>query len=228
MTRTGKIARLPRPVRDELNRRLRDGEPGKHLVAWLNAQPEARAVLAADFGGRAVTEQNLSEWKLGGHRGWLLQQEVLAGARELAAHAGDLRTAAGPLTDHLGVVLAARYAASLAKWDGETDSAVGRELRMLRQFCQDVVELRRGDHSAARLQMEQARLEAEQEETEEEVVAYFQRWAKNPQVRAAICNCEVSPEEREERMRVLFGLGPRAAAPSPPDGNRAADKPPSD
>lgn len=37
MTRTGKIARLPRYLRDSLNQRLRDGESGKKLTAWLNS-----------------------------------------------------------------------------------------------------------------------------------------------------------------------------------------------
>ena len=32
MTRNGKIARLPRALRDELNRRLQDGQPGVRLV----------------------------------------------------------------------------------------------------------------------------------------------------------------------------------------------------
>lgn len=43
-------------------------------------------------------------------------------------------------------------------------------------LCQDIVELRRGDHSGARLN-----LERERERTEEVVVAHFKRWAKNPQ-----------------------------------------------
>ena len=33
MTRTGKIARLPRTIRAQLNRRLEDGEPGSDLVS---------------------------------------------------------------------------------------------------------------------------------------------------------------------------------------------------
>jgi hypothetical protein len=32
MTRTGKIARLPREVRDQLNRRLRDGQKGGQVA----------------------------------------------------------------------------------------------------------------------------------------------------------------------------------------------------
>ena len=45
MTRTGKIARLPRQVRDELNRRLRDGQKGSQLAAWLNALPKVLSIL---------------------------------------------------------------------------------------------------------------------------------------------------------------------------------------
>jgi hypothetical protein len=61
MTRNGKIARLTRPIRDELNRRLQDGEPGVRLVAWLNGLPETQKILQVDFGGRPISEQNLSE-----------------------------------------------------------------------------------------------------------------------------------------------------------------------
>jgi hypothetical protein len=73
MSRTGKIARLPRPLRDELNRRLENGEQGQKLLHWLNKQPEAKAVLAEDFGGRPLNAQNLTEWKQGGLREWRQQ-----------------------------------------------------------------------------------------------------------------------------------------------------------
>ena len=63
MTRTGKIARLPRDIRNQLNRRLQDGEPGIRLVEWLNGLPDTQRVLASDFSGREISEQNLTEWK---------------------------------------------------------------------------------------------------------------------------------------------------------------------
>ena len=47
MTRLGKIARLSREIRDELNVRLQNGEVGRKLVEWLNGLPAAQAVLAA-------------------------------------------------------------------------------------------------------------------------------------------------------------------------------------
>jgi len=88
----------------------------------------------------------------------------------------------------------------------------------LRGLCQDIVELRRGDHSGARLQMEQARLEREREKTEEEVVAHFQRWLKNSAVRDLVCTNWISPEERERRLRAILGLPPEPPEPAAPDG----------
>jgi hypothetical protein len=71
------------------------------------------------------------------------------------------------------------------------------------------VAVRRGDHSGARLKMEQERLEREREKTEEEVIAHFQRWVKNPGMRDWICQAWISPEEREARLREIFGREPK-------------------
>jgi hypothetical protein len=213
MTRTGKIARLPRETREQLNRRLHDGEPGTQLVVWLNSLPEAQAVLAREFRGRPVSEQNLSEWKQGGYRDWLARQDTLAQVRELVADAGELAGATdGALVEHLATVLAARYAAALADWSGEPTAESRRQLRALRSLCQDIVELRRGDHSAARLKIEQERLARDRQQTEDEVVEHFKRWARNPKVRDWICCGSLSPEERERRLREIFGLSPHDTA----------------
>ncbi len=155
MTRIGKIARLPRDIRNQLNRRIADGEPGIRLVAWLNALESVRQVLAQDFGGREITEQNLSEWKQGGYQDWVARQEMLSCARELAGEAAELTEAAnGSLADHLAVVLSARYAKLVAGWTGDMDEEFRRQVRGLRTLCQDVVELRRGDHSEGRLKLD--------------------------------------------------------------------------
>src|SRR5436190_14915780 len=212
MTGKGKIARLPRGIRDQLNRRLDEGEAGKELVQWLNELPEVRDIMARQFGGRPINEQNLSEWKARGHREWLARQEALAHARELAADAQELGEATdGKLTDHLATVLAARYAAALGGWNGEVSDEFRQKLRALRGLCQDIVELRRGDHSGARLNMERERLERESEKTEVEVVEHFKRWAMKPEVREWISRDWLSPEERERRLRQIFGLESKTA-----------------
>ena len=99
--------------------------------------------------------------------------------------------------------------------DGELD------LKTLREFCHDVVALRRGDHSGARLKMEQDRLEREREKTEEEVITHFERWAENQQVRDCLCQNWISPVERKRRLREIFGLPPEP--PEPPTAGAPAD-----
>jgi hypothetical protein len=116
----------------------------------------------------------------------------------------------GKLTDHLATVVAARYASALAGWNGEVTEELRRKLRALRGLCQDIVELRRGDHSGARLKMEQERLEREREKTEEEVVPHFQRWIKKSALRDLIGSDDLSDEEKQARMREIFGLAPKS------------------
>jgi len=70
MTRNGKIARLPRTVREQLNRKLDDGQPSKSLVAWLNSLAPVQAILQKEFNGTPINQSNLSDWKLGGFRDW--------------------------------------------------------------------------------------------------------------------------------------------------------------
>ena len=74
-----------------------------------------------------------------------------------------------------------------------------------------------GAITAARLNLEQERLEREREKTEEEVVEHFKRWAKNPEVRDWICQDWLSPEERERRLREMLGLKPKKPAEAATD-----------
>ena len=207
-----------------MNRRLQKGEQGGPLLAWLNALPDVSAVLAREFVGVPISKQNLCEWRAGGFTEWQARQETLDQARELAADAGEITAATdGKLTDHLATVLAVRYASALHGWNGEVTEDFRKKLRALRGLCQDIVELRRGDHSGARLKMEQERLERVRDKTEEEVVAHFQRWLKNPEVRDLVCQDYVSPAERARRLREIFGLEPKPPEPpEPPEASSAA------
>src|ERR1039458_5470958 len=104
MTRHGKIARLPHTIREQINRRLQNGDEGKEIVEWLNALPEVRAVVDAEFGGQPVSEMNLSNWRLGGYRDWEAQQEAVAAVRRLGADAAEIHQAAGgPLGGQLAI-----------------------------------------------------------------------------------------------------------------------------
>src|SRR5229473_3322936 len=117
MTRTGKIARLPVEIRHQLNRRLQDGKPGKQLVVWLNSLPEVREALKEEFGARPITEQNLSEWKLGGYADWERHEGSCALVARLTDEAGDLKVAAGDgvVSDRLATLVAGMKVSTVAE-----------------------------------------------------------------------------------------------------------------
>ncbi len=191
LTGNGKIARLPREIRERLNRRILDGEKGKSLVAWLNSLPEVQAVMAGEFGGKPVREQNLSEWRQGGYRGWLAAEEAREVVSQFAENTEQWNTQDHPpLTDVLALWAASHYAIASRKLS-ETDGPEG--WRLLREMCHDIVELRRGDHSARRIEIERERVAAEtpgaDRRFKRDVIKGLETlgaWVKeNPQARAA-------------------------------------------
>ena len=111
MTRIGKIARLPLPLRQQLNQRLLNGEPGTRLLEWLNALPQVQSILAADFEAHPINAQNLTDWKKGGYRDWVAQQAALDLAQRLGQEATQLPSEDHPpFTETLALWLASRYA----------------------------------------------------------------------------------------------------------------------
>lgn len=166
MTRTGKIARLPRGIREQLNIRLEDGEKGRRLVNWLNAHPKVREVLRAQFGKRPINEQNLTEWKQGGFVDWQKHQEAREWVREIADESVELEEEAG------GGSVADRLSASIGVALGRCLRAVSenavndpKQRRALLDLVQELTQLRRGDHVGQQLQIERERWEAEKTET---------------------------------------------------------------
>jgi hypothetical protein len=166
MARYGKIARLPRGIRAQLNIRLQDNADGAQILAWLNSLPEVRKILAENFDARPINKQNLSDWRLGGFKEWLIHQDILSHAQQLAANQQELQTVipGRSFTDHLAGAVAFRYAAILAAAGVELDEKSRAQLRSLGRACQAVVKLRRSDHNAARLKIETERWERVREQ----------------------------------------------------------------
>lgn len=76
--RTGKIARLPHAIREQLNKRLLAGEKTVSILAWLDGLPEVAAVLLGHFRGAMISVENLRQWRAGGYRDWLASQQPRA------------------------------------------------------------------------------------------------------------------------------------------------------
>lgn len=152
MPRNGKIARLPRSIREQLNLKLDDAESGANLVDWLNSLDPVKRVLDRDFGGRPVTEQNLSEWRQGGFLDWQRQQENSDWVGTLAGDAELLTGRAGvmPISDRLATMASVslgRLIPTLAA-DALSDSAKREDFwRLLRELGR----LRRDDFESLRV-----------------------------------------------------------------------------
>ena len=160
----GKIARLPHHIREQIHARLREGQPAKPILAWLNSSPDVQQILAASYGGRPIDDGNLSEWKKRNHPAWLLQQAALAQTAHFLSESRQLAQAGqGALTDHLATFVAARYALATRQMEDQVDE--GQQWTLLRALCHDVVRLRRGDHLAESLRLQRQLQEMRQPKT---------------------------------------------------------------
>jgi hypothetical protein len=70
MSRTGKIARLPLAIREQVNTRLQQGDTSRSIADWLNSEPSVKPILDHDFKGRPITENNVNQWRKGGFQEW--------------------------------------------------------------------------------------------------------------------------------------------------------------
>ena len=69
--RTGKIARLPKDLRDRVNAMLDDGVPYKTILAELDARRDRWPP-----GLTGINKMNLTHWKEGGYQDWRREREI--------------------------------------------------------------------------------------------------------------------------------------------------------
>ena len=145
MSRIGKIARLPRQIRTDLNHRLDDGQEGQPLLDWLNKLPLVEQMIDEQFDGVPISPQNLSEWRQGGFREWLLRQELIERACQTSDYADDLddEIVSSQLAGKLAALLAARYAALLGRWHGDLTPDMADDICVLRGLNKDIALLQK-------------------------------------------------------------------------------------
>jgi hypothetical protein len=178
-TRNGKIARLPRAVRQQVNTHLDDGMEAEPLLAWVNALPETQALLREKFDGKAINPQNLSEWRQGGYQDWLRNQQRLELAEQMMEQGQELdEVAKGPsLSNRLGLVLTVELAARVKEWQAGTDEPKER-WRQLRELLRELGDLRREEHRAQRARIAQEKWSWAVEDLEEAKQQKMQRKKK--------------------------------------------------
>jgi len=204
--RNGKIAKLPRPIRDKINRAFDAGQSAVYITEQLNKLPEVKAAMDAHFGGRPITPQNLGEWKAGGYRDWLARQELLRQKSELSADANDMAETAKGLPDSLFGMVMLDYARLLKNADKDSPEEFEKKRKVLSNMLQDVVRIRRCDTQARGVEVQEERLERDREKTSEEIFLKFMEWAGNPEIRRTFI---LEPMVCMALQRRHFGLPPR-------------------
>lgn len=210
--RIGKIARLPKAIREQLNQRLADGESGETLLRWLHTLPEVLEVLVREFEGRPILKQNLSEWRQGGFREWEARQERLAHLRLLTEEADDVEAASPHLPDRMAALLAGRYASLIATTMQVKDWSNPRYRAQLMELNEAVATLRRFDQGAARLKLECEQLEIKKAELqlaqEAQTKRTHEQWREWTQafMRALRQQDAINPEQAlREFLTLLYG-----------------------
>jgi hypothetical protein len=95
--RTGKIAQLPRAVREQVNLMLDEGKQYQPIIDWLSAN-----------GHPGITHNNLTNWKAGGFQDWLELSRHLSEMEKLRELSYDIATANdGSKTQEAAIHLAA-------------------------------------------------------------------------------------------------------------------------
>ena len=182
--KTSKISRFPRPIREELNRRLDQSEPANTTLRWLNSVPEVRTILQAEFHGESVKRQNLDHWKNTGLKNWQLAQTALEFTNDSLPE--DLDPAAlEKMSAQLIRCLQLRYAAVASSLPAPHDDPEA-ELRRLSGLCSNLTALRRGDLSAGRLHIEQQRLALQTNSAKDQMEKLFWEWTTRPDIQAKL------------------------------------------
>ena len=157
-TRNGKIARLPFNIREELNHQLKDNVPVKDILSWLNTDSTVRHYMERLFQGRYITEQNVSEWRQGGHQEWLTYLSCIEDVRDLSEDA--VRMALTDISgEHLLLALTAMFAQMVKNMEDTPEIAFNRKLIVLQHLTKLALSLRRSEQKDERLKIDRERLE---------------------------------------------------------------------
>jgi hypothetical protein len=198
-THVGKIGRLPQSIRDKLGHRIEDGKLGKELVKWLNGLPDVKRILKDYFGERPITEQNLSEWKQGGHQDWLRHQETRGFVQHLHEKAKELKVyyeddewfTEVDTSEDLAVMLGAELARLTEILLKTTDNPQER-MRWVLKALHELGQLRRHNHRAARLERDKLLWQREEEKLEKWAEGAEMRKVKNDILAPILAQVEVN------------------------------------
>lgn len=203
-----KISRLPREIRDELNLRILNGEPGSVILPWLNALPEMQEVIAKFFPHDGpVTDNNLSTWRNGQYAKWEERRERLQATKENAKFAADL-AGAGKNAASKGAaeILAGSILQLLEATEGKLDP------KEFKSLVASVVMLRGAEIEQQRAELEKEKLKRKDAEIQiarqrlrRDDMHRLITWSATPAARAVLGSSATTDEKTEQLGKLIFG-----------------------
>lgn len=204
----GKIGRCPPHIRDEVNRRLLNGEPASKILPWLNSQEEVLRILDEYFNEEPVTPQNLSEWRKGGYAAWIKRRERLANLKELSTYAATLGEAAGGnATDGSAAIIGGRILerieTALEENDDTTIAALVKPLVLLRSTD---LEARKMKQRERLLDQKERQVALNEKQFQMRSCELFIKWAEDKRA-TEIATGSAKTEVKIEKLRQLMFEG---------------------
>lgn len=243
-TRRGKIASLPASIREELCRRLHDGQRGPQLLPWLNGLPEVLAVLDEQFGEEPITANNLSDWRKGGYQDFLKKLDRLERTKQLAdycrkvgdAGAGELGLPAALAGGALMAVLEDFDADTLKGLLAEKPEKFLNVISTMAQLETSRAKARVADSGAEAVKQRERALDQRErqiEQAERKLVVteeahnrktceVFIKWAADEEAKRIATSTASEPVKMKALMERMFGKRPEATPkPFASDGGGA-------
>jgi len=201
VARKGKIANFPLAIREEVNRRLLDGQPGSKILPWLNGLADVLQVLDERFGEEPVTAQNLSEWRQGGYEDWLGRRERVQQLGELAKFAAQLGQAAGgSVTDGSAAIIGGKI---LERLETAQDDEIGDLTKALVALRSTDLEARKAQQRDRLLDQKQRLVELSEKQWQLRTADLFMKWHEDKRA-AEIAEGKAKRDVKIEQLRLLM------------------------
>lgn len=207
----GKIGSLPAHLREEVCRRLHDGQPAREICDWLNTHPRVLEILDQRWNEQPVTPQNLSEWRGGGYQIWLKARERGEHLRHLSEWAAEFtgrvspeRLAKGAQAIVAGQLLEVLEAADEGQTLALTDildqvtKSVDRTHK--NEIARDKLGLQKDQHALREKEVALAR-----EKFELQTVEQFLKWQGTKEARAIVESKQPKSVQTQRLLKLFFG-----------------------
>jgi hypothetical protein len=222
-TRQGKIARLPRALRDALNLKLEDNLPASQILPWLNGHAVVKEILEQHFEGAEISAQNLSEWRNGGYAEWSKGREKEESIRALADYSHRLAEAGGKDLSAGAVAIAAGkiydVLESVATFDSDDETEEGKgEINVIESLARlRSLELatRRTDQRDRLVDLAQRKQDTKEREVllaerrfETLAVENYITWSKSDEARKILDSGQAKHVQVARLRELMFGPSP--------------------